>query len=356
MPNERSRLSPRYRFPPMARLAWLGGDEAGPSGDKYQLSNRFSDVSRSEAEEIADSGRRSFMQRGSVLVLNYNGKHLLEKNLESVTVAADYAKCETAVIDNGSYDDSVKFIKKNFPKVKLISLEQNYGYAEGNNRAAKLVKNNIVILLNNDVIPEKNSFKLLVDQFRNDMVFAVSSRQVVKTSQGDFLGGIAAAKFSKGLLRHHPVEISSRKVIHQLYASGGAAAFDRKKFLVLGGFDSLYAPFYWEDADLSVRAWAQGWKVLFDPRSVVEHRHESTVKRVFPGWYVKAIGDRNMFLFNWRHVNGQKYWLKHILWLPLHIVRRPLGFLLALPKIPAIIKRRLKEPRQIDLDKLLSMN
>lgn len=294
------------------------------------------------------------MSTSSVLILNFNGKRLLEKNLHSVIKAAHFSTSEVVVVDNGSQDGSADFVRHDFPSVQCLDFKKNFGYSEGNNRAVQCVESEVVILLNNDVIPEQNAFKTLLRHFKDKTIFAVSSRQVVKAEKSDFLGGVAIPEFSRGLWRHRPIEISGTKVVNQLYASGGAAAFDRKKFLELGGFDSLYAPFYWEDADLSARAWARGWKVFFDPQSVVEHRHESTVKRVFPTWYVKTIGDRNMLLFNWRHLNGGKYWSHHLLWLPVHIVHRPLGFLFTLPKIPAVISRRLNDQYRIDLDKLLS--
>lgn len=291
----------------------------------------------------------------SILVLNYNGRKLLEKNLPSVVEAGQSAQCEIVVVDNRSDDDSVEFLKLKHPQVKVIALDKNYGYGEGNNRAAKKVTSDVIILLNNDVLPEKDAFKRLLIHFQDRDIFAVSCQQIVRTQAKMFIGGIAIGEFSRGLLRHRPKKTLDQSVIPQLYASGGAAAFDRQKFLQLGGFDQLYAPFYWEDADLSTRAWAKGWPVLYDPKSVVEHRHESTIRRVYPLWYIKAIGDRNMFIFNWRHLNRRKYWMQHCFWLPFHILHRPVGFWLAAAKMSAVISRRLKDPYRIDLDKLLSI-
>lgn len=295
------------------------------------------------------------MKTCAILVLNYNGRNLLAKNLSHVLQAARSAGCEVVVVDNGSIDRSIEYVKKQFPTVQTMAFGRNLGFGEGNNQAVRSIHSEVVFLLNNDVIPEKDACQRLLRHFRDPTLFAVSSRQVVKTHRGYFTGGVAIGEFSRGLLRHRPKKIHDQSVITQLYASGGAAAFDRQKFLQLGGFDRLYAPFYWEDADLSTRAWARGWQVLYDPISVVEHRHESTIKRVYPLWYIKAIGDRNLFIFNWRHLHGRKYWLQHCLWLPFHIVRRPLGFWLAVAKMPAIIFRRLKDPSRIDLDNLLSI-
>lgn len=278
----------------------------------------------------------------SILVLNYNGRKLLKKNLPAVIEAGQLAKCQVMVVDNGSDDGSIEFVKKHYPAIGVVGFEKNLGFGEGNNQAVRSIYADVVFLLNNDVIPEKDACQRLLRHFRDPTLFAVSCRQVVKTNQGNFTGGVAIGEFSRGLLRHHPNYQITRSLIPQLYASGGAAAFDRRKFLELGGFDQLYAPFYWEDADLSTRAWARGWQVLYDPTSIVEHRHESTIKRVYPLWYVSAIGDRNLFIFNWRHLFGLKKWFFHFVWLPIHVVRRPLGFLMAIVKIPRIFVRRIR--------------
>lgn len=292
-------------------------------------------------------------QTCTVLVLNYNGKHLLAKNLPAVIKAAWNTKCLLAVADNGSTDNSIEFLKSQFPEVRVIALTRNYGFGEGNNRAVKMVRTDLVILLNNDIVPQPYAFIPLIKHFQDPSAFAVSCHQLVKTKNGNFSGGHAKAEFSRGLLRHRPFPKTPVKPSFQLFASGGASAFDRQKFLALGGFDLLYAPFYWEDADLSAKAWARDDKVIFEPNSLVEHRHETTIKGLYPPWYIKAIADRNLFIFNWRHLNGFKFWMLHILWLPVHIVRRPLGFLLGFLAIAAIVSRRIESPYRLDIKKLI---
>lgn len=295
------------------------------------------------------------MKKSTVLILNYNGKQLLKKNLPAIIKSALYAGCDVAVADNGSQDGSGDFIKKEFPKIQLIQFSKNLGFGEGNNQAVRKFKSDIVILFNNDIVPQERSISGLIKHFSNQDVFAVACRQVVKTKQGQFSGGSAVGEFSRGLLRHKPTTTSLNYASPALFASGGAAAFDRKKFLELGGFDGLYMPFYWEDADLSARAWARGWRILHEPASIVEHRHETTIKKFYPLWYVTAIGARNMFIYNWRHLNGFWFWARHFAWLPFQATRRPLAFLFALPKIPAIIMRRSKDSHKLDLAHVLGL-
>lgn len=291
----------------------------------------------------------------SIIILNYNGKNLLEKNLPIVMKSAKLASADVVVADNGSGDGSVELLKMAFPEVELIEFKQNYGFAKGNNLAVTKVESDIVILLNNDVAPKDNTFVNLLNLFTENNIFSVTCKEETMSRGQKIIVGPPQADFHRGLLRHHPQMNFTTHTIECMYSSGGSAAFEREMFSKLGGFDSIYAPFYWEDADLSLRAWARGWKILFDPNSQVSHNHETTIKKVFPTWYVKAIGDRNMFIFNWRHINGLKFWIAHLIFLLPHIVQRPIGFILASIRIPQILCRRFIGGDKVSINKLLRL-
>src|SRR5207302_6553338 len=80
-------------------------------------------------------------------------------------------------------------------------------------------------------------------------------------------------------------------------------AFDRHKFLELGGFDALFEPFYLEDTDLGYLAWKRGWKVLYQPRSIVYHEHRGTIGKTFREDYIQAVLKKNFILFCWKNVH-----------------------------------------------------
>ena len=90
------------------------------------------------------------------------------------------------------------------------------------------------------------------------------------------------------------------------YGGGGSCAFDRRKFLELGGFDELLRPFYLEDTDLGFMAWKRGWKVLYQPRSVVYHEHRGTIGKKFSQRYIQAILKKNFALFTWKNIHEWK--------------------------------------------------
>ena len=91
------------------------------------------------------------MNKVSIVILNYNGKRFLEQFLPDVVSFSTGEGVKVYVADNASIDDSVAFLKNNFPQVELIILDHNYGYTGGYNRALKYIKADYFILLNSDV-------------------------------------------------------------------------------------------------------------------------------------------------------------------------------------------------------------
>lgn len=126
--------------------------------------------------------------------------------------------------------------------------------------------------------------------------------------------------------------------------------FDRERFLQLGGFDELLSPFYWEDVDLSYRAWKRGFTVLYEPRSVARHRVSSTIGKLKRS-RVRRIEQRNRLLLHWINLHDKRMLASHIarvilLALTAPLILRP-GFVLslaaALKRLPEARKRRGEE-------------
>ena len=278
--------------------------------------------------------------RTSVVIPNWQGKSLLEKNLPKVLqISAD----EIIVIENGSTDGSLGLLQEKFPQVKTLVNFKNEGYAKGVNKGVKESSGDIIILLNTDVVPQKDLLKSVIPHFKNDDIFAVSFNE----EKWSFARG----RINQGLVEHGPGE-KAENVRESFWASGGSAAFSREKWLKLGGMETIYSPFYWEDIDLGYRAWIQNWRVLWDPRAIVDHQHEATVKKHSQGKRREQISKRNQILFFWLNISSGKLWLSHLFWMPYRIIF--LGyftpFLLAILKLPQIFfirivrqKRKVKD-------------
>lgn len=259
------------------------------------------------------------MKSVSVVIPNYNGRHLLKKYLPSVIKACPQA--EIIVVDDASTDDSVKFLKTNYPQVKIVKNKTNQRFALSCNRGVKAAKGDIIILLNSDVAPKKNFLKPLIKHFNNPQVFAVGCLEIQIVNDKREISGKNQCWFKRGFLIHSSAKIISlKKTTENCWASGGAMVFDRQKYLQLGGMDPLYKPAYWEDIDLSWRAREQhGWQVLFEPKSQVYHNHETTNISVFGQKKMELMAMRNQILFVWKNIRGRRL-LEHFLWLPYHIV------------------------------------
>ena len=105
--------------------------------------------------------------KATILIVNWDGRHLLAECLPSVIEAVQYAGgChEILVVDNGSTDGSVEFIRNAFPSVRVLPLDRNYGFSGGNNRGIAQAKTDIVVLLNNDMIVDRGFLQPLLAGF-----------------------------------------------------------------------------------------------------------------------------------------------------------------------------------------------
>lgn len=276
----------------------------------------------------------------SIVLPNYNGKKLLEKNLPSVLRACRGE--ELIVVDDASTDDSVDFIKKNYPQIKLVVHQKNQRFAATCNSGVKAAKGEVVILLNSDVVPEVDFLKPLISHFDNPQVFAVGCQEKDIQNGKIIFSGRAEARFERGFLVHWRAKDQNKT--DTFWAAGGSMAVNQEKWLKLGGMDILFRPAYWEDIDLSWRARQKGWKILFEPQSIVVHHHETTNIPYFGKKQLKIYSYKNQFLFIWK--NGDiKTLISHLFWLPYHLLKAIItgdclffkGFVAALGQLPEVL-------------------
>lgn len=301
---------------------------------------------------------RPLSGRASVVILNWNGRDLLEENLPSVidAVRADGRGHEIIVVDNGSDDGSAEFLRREFPQVRVLELGANLGFARGNNAGVRAAAHDVVVLLNNDMRVDPGFLRPLLDGF-GLRTFAVTSQIFLQdpAARREETGKTAAA-FRRGMIDFTHREVDAARHVRAYYpalwAGGGSSAFHKGRFLELGGFRELYSPAYVEDADLSFQAWKCGYQVLFAPRSVVYHRHRASSSRRFAPGALEALVVRNQLLFTWNNISSWTLLLAHAFLLPwncyrlardrgLAVWRAPLGAAL---RLPAVARARLGAP------------
>ena len=250
----------------------------------------------------------------TVVIPNWNGRDLLSRYLPTVVAAmsGDPAN-EIVVVDNGSEDGSAAFVRENFPGIRLLALEKNHGFGGGSNAGFEAAANDIVVLLNSDMRVDPDFLEPLLEGFTDDAVFAVSCQiffsDPLKPREET---GLTEGWWENGSVRlRHRVDDHVGRLFPCFYGGGGSCAFDRRKFLSLGGFDSLLAPFYLEDTDLGYLAWKRGWKVLYQPKSRVFHEHRGTIGKRFTARYIQTVLDKNYILFSWKNIHEWRRLISH---------------------------------------------
>jgi GT2 family glycosyltransferase/glycosyltransferase involved in cell wall biosynthesis len=254
----------------------------------------------------------------TVVIPNWNGRDLLARYLPSVCEAlAANPRNEILVVDNASTDGSAEFLHSHFPQVRVLVLDRNYGFGEGSNRGFAAATNDIVVLLNSDMRVAPDFLEPLLEGFSTSDVFGVSC-QIFFSDPNKLREetGQTECWWQRGMLRaRHRTDDSLHALWPCFYAGGGSSAFDRLKFLELGGFDELLRPFYMEDSDISLMAWKRGWRVLYQPRSRVWHEHRGTIGKIFPRSYIDGIIGKNAILYAWKNAHSPSRLLAHFAWM-----------------------------------------
>lgn len=272
----------------------------------------------------------------SVIIPAYKKTDQLIQNL---TINIPFLKeCEIIVI-NDDPSTSIRDALKTFNSIQLIENEKNLGFAGAVNVGMQAAQGDYFLLLNSDVALKDNSFLTALDYFKkNQQLFAVGFAQIEK--HGEVVGK-NAIHWGQGLFTHTKAENLSQGITG--WAEGGSSLFDAKKVKELNYMDILFSPFYWEDVDLSYRAWKRGYQIIFAPEIQVEHHHESTISTFFKKNRIKKIAYRNQLLFTWKNITDLDLIIYHWLLLPLNTIRMLLKgetqFIFALMEAFAYISR-----------------
>lgn len=290
-------------------------------------------------------------RNASVIVLSYDGERFLRELLPTLEVAVQRApgQHEIIVVDNGSRDGTAGFVAQHHPSVRLVRLPENRFFIRGNRAGVEAARGDVLVFVNNDMRVEPDFLAALLARFDAGDVFAVTAR--IEMAGERVETGRTRAYFRRGALHFVQVDGPRAEVVPALWAGGGSSAFDRRKWDALGGFEALYEPCYVEDVSLSYQAWKRGWRVLYEPASVVHHAHQGTSAVVFGSDGPRRLAACHRELFFWRSFTDPRMVLEHAFWLPWNVMKRAdasgfgleLGALWAgIPRLPHALGARLR--------------
>jgi GT2 family glycosyltransferase len=213
----------------------------------------------------------------SLIIVNYNGRQLLQACLASV-LSQSFTDFEIIVVDNASQDGSVEYLAREFPQVKLILLPRNTGFAGGNNEGLKQAEGEFIALLNNDALADRAWLGKLVEGVKkNQGVGICASKMLVYGAPSIDSAGDGFATNLKGFKRGEGQSADQYSKEEYVFGACAGAALYRKKMLdEIGFFDESFFLLH-EDTDLNLRAQLAGWKVLYVPSAVVYHKVRSSI-------------------------------------------------------------------------------
>ncbi len=232
------------------------------------------------------------MSSVAVIILNWNGKEILAEFLPSVVRHSNVAGVTVYVADNGSTDNSVAFVENEFPSVKIIKLDKNYGFAGGYNRAIDMVQEKYTILLNSDVEVTENWLEPLIEYMdKHENVAACQPKILSYRNKNEFEYAGAAGgyidKFGFPFCRGRFFNIFEEDKgqydqTEEIFWATGACLFVRTDvYKQVGGLDDDFFA-HMEEIDLCWRIWARGYSIVYIPESKVYHLGGATLSKTNP--------------------------------------------------------------------------
>ncbi len=232
------------------------------------------------------------MKKTAIVILNWNGQKLLEEFLPSVIKYSTHPDVEIIVADNGSTDSSVAYLRENYPQVKLILLPENYGFAEGYNKALAQVEAQYFVLLNSDVEVSENWLYPIIEFLDKNEDIAAAQPKIRAQKNKAFFEYAGA---SGGFLDRYGYPFCRGRIFKNveedkgqydtptdvLWATGACLIIRAEDFSQSGGFDGSFFA-HMEEIDLCWRLNCRGMRIVCLPSSVVYHVGAATLKKESP--------------------------------------------------------------------------
>lgn len=257
------------------------------------------------------------MMRVSVIILNWNGERFLKQYLPVLIKYTQPELAEIVVADNGSTDNSLMLLRKDFPNVRVITFDKNYGFAEGYNKALEQTDTEYTVILNSDVEVTPEWLLPLVDYMdKNTDVAACQPKILAFYDRSRFEHAGAAGgfidrfgfPFCRGRV-FNEIEKDTRQYddVNDIFWASGACLFIRTDvFKKEGGFDADFFA-HMEEIDLCWRLKSRGYRISCVPQSVVYHVGGGTLNAEHP--HKTYLNYRNNLLMLYKNLPANKLWI-----------------------------------------------
>ena len=247
-------------------------------------------------------------KRVAIVILNWNGRKMLQEFLPSVVEHS--ATAQIVVADNGSTDDSVEFLRTNYPQIQLVINDKNYGFAEGYNKALAHVEADYYVILNSDVEVTPNWIEPVVELMESDENIAICQTKLlshINRENFEYAGGAGGFidRFGYPFCRGRVFSTLEKDEgqyddVREVFWATGAAMFVKAPlFHKLGGFDGDFFA-HMEEIDFCWRAKNSGYKVMYCPASKIYHVGGGTLPPSSP--FKTFLNFRNNFALLYKNL------------------------------------------------------
>ncbi|MBR6176905.1 MAG: glycosyltransferase family 2 protein [Bacteroidales bacterium] len=230
----------------------------------------------------------------SVVILNFNGEKLLNQYLTSVITHTQSTDCEIIVADNHSTDRSLEILSENFPNIRVVKLDKNYGFAQGYNLALQQINSDYYVLCNNDIELRSDAVTPLIELLESNANAAAAMPKIKSLRDPKMFEYAGAAggfidrygyPFCRGRILNHVEpdngQYNSVKSNQIFWATGAFIAVKASVFKQLGGFDESFFA-HMEEIDLCWRIKNMGMDILYCPEAEVYHLGGATLQQGSP--------------------------------------------------------------------------
>ncbi len=216
----------------------------------------------------------------SVIIVNYNGAHLLKECLESLR-GQTYKDFEIVLVDNASTDGSVSLVKDTYPEVTVIENRENLGYGGGNNAGIRQSHGKYVVLLNNDTKADPRWLEKLVVPVGKDNGVGMCASKIMDYYHPDIIDNTGLLIYPDGVARGRGrLEKDAGQYSREeevLFPSGCAGLYRKDMLEEIGLFDEDFF-LYVDDVDIGFRARLAGWTCIYVPEAIVYHKYSATTE------------------------------------------------------------------------------